>query len=69
MKLKDKVKKSLALCREGKCAECKYNGWIPEMCRKVLLDDALKVIEKLDEPIQLTMDVSFKEKEDNDYGY
>lgn len=44
MKLKDKVKKSLELCREGKCDECKYNGWIPELCQKVLLGDALKVI-------------------------
>ena len=57
MKLKDKVKESLALCRNGKCEGCKYNGWIPEMCRKVLLDDAMTVIEELDAPEQLTIDV------------
>ena len=64
MKLKDKVKKSLELCRDGKCDECKYNGWIPELCQKVLLGDALKVIEQLDEPIQLTMDISYMKKEE-----
>ena len=46
MKLKDKVKKSLVLCREGKCDECKYNGWIREVCQKVLIDDTIKVIDK-----------------------
>ena len=51
MELKDKVKQSLELCREGNCHECKYNGWIPEMCRKVLLDDTLKVIRELDPQI------------------
>ena len=67
MKLKDKVKNSLACCRDGRCSECKYNGWIPETCRRVLIKEALKVIEELEEPEQLTMDFSFKE--DNDYGY
>lgn len=57
MKLKDKVKKSLALCRDGKCEGCKYNGWIPEKCRKVLIDDAVKVINELDAPTQLTIDI------------
>lgn len=66
MKLKDKVKNSLALCREGRCSECKYNGWIPEMCQKVLIRDTLKVIEELEEPVQMTMDIPYKE--DNDYG-
>lgn len=57
MKLKDKVKKSLELCRDGKCRECKYNGWIPEVCRKVLIDDTIKVLKELEEPTQLTMDI------------
>ena len=57
MKLKDKVKKSLALCRDGKCEQCKYNGWIGEVCRTQLLKDALKVIEVLDQPEQLTIDI------------
>ena len=57
MKLKDKVKESLVLCRDGKCNGCKYNGWIPEMCRKQLLKDAIEVIEELDAPEQLTIDV------------
>lgn len=43
---KDKVKKSLKLCRDGKCNECLYNGWIREVCQKILMDDALKVIDK-----------------------
>ena len=46
--IKDKVKKALELCRDGKCNECLYNGWIREVCQKVLMDDALKVIDKLD---------------------
>lgn len=57
MKLKDKVKKSLQLCRDGKCEECKYNGWIPEVCQKVLLGDTIKVINELDAPEQLTINV------------
>ena len=57
MKIKDKVKKSLALCRDGKCEQCKYKGWSPEVCRKQLLKDAIKVIEELDAPEQLTMDI------------
>lgn len=44
--LKNKVKKSLQLCRDGKCNECPYNGWIREVCQKVLMDDTLKVINK-----------------------
>ena len=44
--IKNKVKKSLQLCRDGKCNECLYNGWIREVCQKVLMDDALKVIDK-----------------------
>lgn len=51
--LKDKVKKSLKLCRDGNCDKCPYNGWIREVCRKVLMDDAIKVIE---EPNQLRID-------------
>ena len=62
MKLKDKVKESLVLCRDGKCEGCKYNGWIPEVCRKVLLDDTLKVIKELEQPIQLIMDIPLKEE-------
>ena len=58
MSIKDKVKKSLALCREGKCNECKYNNWIPEMCRKVLLGDAIEIINALD--------ITYKKEED--YG-
>ena len=46
--MKDKVLKSLALCRNGKCSECSYNGWIREMCQKRLMADALKVINKED---------------------
>lgn len=46
MTIKDKVKKSLELCRDGKCSECLYNGWIREVCQKVLMDDTLKVINK-----------------------
>ena len=69
MKLKDKVKDSLACCRDGRCSECKYNNWIPEMCQKVLFRDTLKVIEELEAPEQLTMDISYMKKEDNDYGY
>ena len=57
MKLENKVKKSLALCRDGNCSECKYNGWIPEVCRKVLMDDTLKLIEVLKQPEQLTTDI------------
>ena len=44
--IKDKIKKSLQLCSEKKCNECVYNGWIREVCQKVLMTDALKVIEK-----------------------
>lgn len=62
MKLKDKVKKSLELCRNGRCDGCKYNNWVPEMCRKVLLDDTLKVIKELEQPIQLIMDIPLKEE-------
>lgn len=57
MKLENKVKKSLALCRDGNCSECKYNGWIPEVCRKVLMDDTLKLIEVLKQPGQLSIDI------------
>ena len=44
--MKDKVLKSLAHCRDGKCSECLYNRWIREVCQKRLIDDAIKVIDK-----------------------
>ena len=43
---KEQVKKSLELCREGKCSECSYNRWIREVCQKVLIGDTLKIIDK-----------------------
>ena len=52
----DKVKKSLQLCRDGKCGECPYNGWIREVCQKVLIDDTLKVIGKLEKQKTLVVE-------------
>ena len=46
--IKDKVKKSLEICRDGKCNECLYNGWIREVCQKILIDDTLKILNKED---------------------
>ena len=43
---KETVKKSLQLCRDGKCSECLYNRWIREVCQKMLMADAIKVIDK-----------------------
>ena len=48
MNRKNKVKKALLLCLNGKCDECSYNSWIREVCQKVMLDDALTVIKELD---------------------
>lgn len=59
---KDKIKKSLEHCRDGKCSECPYNGWVKEMCRKVLIIDTLLLIKELDKPQksnieQITFDI------------
>lgn len=45
--MKDKVLKSLAHCRNGKCHECVYNGWIKGVCQKMLLADAILVIKEV----------------------
>lgn len=53
----ERIKQCLQLCHDGKCEQCIYRRWIREKCYKVLCYDALKVIEKLDAPEQLTMDI------------
>ena len=45
---KDKIKKSLELCRDGKCNECIYNRWIREVCQKILMADTLVLIKEID---------------------
>ncbi len=43
---KDKVKKALELCRDGKCNECIYNRWVKDVCQAQLCKDALKIIDR-----------------------
>jgi hypothetical protein len=58
--MKYKVIKALQLCSEKKCDQCSYNRWVREVCQTHLCRDAVKVIEKLNEPIQYEMDIPTK---------